>query len=112
MSAAMKKVIVTGADGFVGSNTVRRLADENIEVLALDIREKPINITENELVKYRTADIANPEQLTSLVSDGEYDTVIHFAWVGSAGPQRVDYNLQMNNALWTVELMKTAKQLG
>ncbi len=112
MSAAMKKVIVTGADGFVGSNTVRRLADENIEVLALDIREKPINITENELVKYRTADIANPEQLTSLVSDGEYDTVIHFAWVGSAGPQRFDYNLQMNNALWTVELMKTAKQLG
>lgn len=91
---------------------MRRLADENIEVLALDIREKPINITENELVKYRTADIANPEQLTSLVSDGEYDTVIHFAWVGSAGPQRVDYNLQMNNALWTVELMKTAKQLG
>ena len=42
----------------------------------------------------------------------KYDTFIHFAWAGSAGEARVDYNLQMQNALTTVECMKVAKKLG
>ncbi len=108
----MKRVIVTGADGFVGSNTVKCLAENGVEVLALDIKEKPANIAETKTVQYKKLDISKPEELMTVVKPDEYDTVIHFAWVGSAGPKRVDYNLQMNNALWTVELMKTAKQLG
>lgn len=43
---------------------------------------------------------------------GKYDTFIHFAWAGSAGPARMDYNLQMQNALNTVECLKLAKELG
>lgn len=34
------------------------------------------------------------------------------AWDGSAGEARIDYNLQMQNALNTVECMKSAKGLG
>ncbi|NLJ97624.1 MAG: NAD-dependent epimerase/dehydratase family protein, partial [Clostridiales bacterium] len=37
---------------------------------------------------------------------------IHLAWVGSSGPKRTDYNLQINNALWTVQCMEVAKALG
>ena len=40
------------------------------------------------------------------------DTFIHFAWAGSAGPQRTDYNLQLNNAVNTVECLKAAKEIG
>ncbi len=108
----MKRVIVTGADGFVGSNTVKYLINNGVSVLALDIKDKAENLPMSDLLEYKKLDISKPEQLADIVSINEYDTVIHFAWVGSAGPMRVDYNLQMNNALWTVELMKTAKQLG
>ena len=46
------------------------------------------------------------------MSDGIYDTFLHFAWSGSAGEARVDYNLQMQNALNTVECLKVAKEQG
>ena len=57
-------------------------------------------------------DISDVSSLATVASIGEYDTFVHFAWVGSAGPQRTDYNLQMQNALNTVECMKVAKQIG
>ena len=42
----------------------------------------------------------------------KYDTFIHFAWAGSAGTERINYNLQMQNALMTVECLKVAKEIG
>ena len=108
----MKKVIVTGADGFVGSNTVKCLVENGVSVLALDIKDTPENLPISDLITYKKLDISLCEQLFDIVNVNEFDTLIHFAWIGSAGPLRVDYNLQMKNALWTVELMKTAKQLG
>ena len=33
----MKKVIITGADGFIGSHTVNYFLAQEIEVLAIDI---------------------------------------------------------------------------
>lgn len=108
----MKKVIITGADGFVGSNTVEYFLKNNIEVLALDINVEPRRLKENNLLKYMKIDITNSQELLSKIKENEYDTFIHFAWAGSAGADRIDYNLQMNNALWTVECMKVAKKLG
>lgn len=108
----MKKVIITGADGFVGSKTVKYFLDNNVEVLALDINDKPRRLEENKMLKYMKLDIANSKSLLNEIEVNKYDTFIHFAWAGSAGNDRVDYNLQMNNAIWTVECMKVAKQLG
>ena len=41
-----------------------------------------------------------------------WDTLIHFAWAGSAGPSRMDYELQMKNAMTTISCMKVAQALG
>ena len=57
-------------------------------------------------------DITDIKGMLEKISTGKYDTFIHFAWAGSAGPARVDYNLQMQNALNTVEVLKAAKELG
>mgnify|MGYP002571009597 FL=1 len=37
----MKNVIITGADGFVGSYTVERFLKEGCKVLALDMGKEP-----------------------------------------------------------------------
>lgn len=109
----MNKVIITGADGFVGSNTVNYFLQQGIEVLALDICENPRRLTPDGVkLQYIQCDIANTQSLKEKIQANYYDTFIHFAWAGSAGLDRIDYNLQMQNALNTVECMKVAKELG
>ncbi len=108
----MKKVIITGADGFVGSYTVEKFLSEDCEVLALDMGEFPKRLKPQENLHYMQCDISNTEYMLKSVPHDTYDTFIHFAWAGSAGAARVDYNLQMQNALNTVECMKAAKGLG
>lgn len=108
----MQKAIITGADGFVGSNTVQCFLDNGIEVLALDILSEPRRLKAQTGLEYKCVDISDVHQLLDAVPFGEYETFVHFAWMGSAGPQRMDYNLQLQNAINTVECLKAAKQLG
>lgn len=108
----MNKVIITGADGFVGSNTVQYFLSQGVEVLALDIREKPRCLQICDGLTYKQCDISNIESMIDIVHHDYYDTFIHFAWAGSSGSERKDYNLQIENALNTVECMKVAKKLG
>lgn len=108
----MKNVIITGADGFVGSYTVNYFLEQGCHVLALDMGEKPNRLTSHPALTYRKCDISDSAALESIADAGIYDTFVHFAWAGSAGPARVDYNLQMANALNTVECLKIAKKLG
>lgn len=108
----MKKVIITGADGFVGSYTVKYFVEQGIEVLALDIGETPKRLETNDRLTYMQCDVSDIEGMLKRIPKDIYDTFIHFAWAGSAGPERVDYNLQMKNALNTVECLKVAKELG
>ena len=108
----MKHVIITGADGFVGSYTVKHFIDNGCKVLALDMGETPKRLVVGENLEYMQCDISNTSVMLEKISSGKYDTFIHFAWAGSAGEARIDYNLQMQNALNTVECMKVAKTLG
>lgn len=108
----MNKVIITGADGFVGSYTVKYFVEQGCEVLALDIGEVPRRLEISDKLTYMQCDVSDNGAMLEKIAKGTYDTFIHFAWAGSAGPARVDYNLQMQNALNTVECMKAAKELG
>ena len=108
----MKEVVITGADGFVGSYTVDHFLKMGKEVLALDIGESPRRLTPNDRLKYMQLDVTDTEKLKSVLCGKEYDTLVHFAWEGSAGPERVNYSLHMKNALSTVEIMTTAKECG
>lgn len=108
----MKNVIITGADGFVGSYTAKYFVQQGCNVLALDISENPKRLEESDSLKYLKCDISNFDELKIKIQSGKYDTFVHFAWAGSAGSARVDYNLQMQNAITTVEVMKAAKELG
>lgn len=108
----MKNVIITGADGFVGSYTVAHFVKEGCNVLAIDMRQEPLRLKPSKQLTYMQCDIADIKRLLENIEKGKYDTFVHFAWAGSAGDARIDYNLQMQNALTTVECLKTAKELG
>lgn len=108
----MQKIIITGADGFVGSYTAMHFLQEGCEVLALDIGAEPKRLKPTPGLTYMQYDVSNAAGMVEKIPCGVYDTFVHFAWAGSAGSARADYNLQMQNALNTVECMKAAKALG
>lgn len=108
----MKNVIITGADGFVGSYTVKHFLEKGYKVLALDMSEAPRRLTIEENLEYMQCDIRNTNAMLEKIPHGVFDTFIHFAWAGSAGEARFNYNLQMQNALNTVGCLKAAKELG
>lgn len=81
----MKKVLVTGACGFIGSNFVEHLlAHTDAEVVALDLLTYA-GLPENlaglplENVLFSKGDICDRNHVESIFSDGAIDTVVHFA---------------------------------
>jgi len=75
-SGAAKRVMVTGAGGFIGRHLVRRLAAAGSSVLALDVQaESPFAGSEG--VDYRTVDIRDDRAVLTLLRG--VDTVFHLA---------------------------------
>lgn len=108
----MKNVIITGADGFVGSYTVAYFLEQGCHVLALGRKEDPVRLHPAENLRYLPCDITDPTTMLEKVPAGVYDTFLHFAWEGSAGSKRTDCALQMGNALTAAECVRTAAKLG
>ena len=108
----MKKVILTGATGFVGNAVLRELIKNNIYVIAISRSDSPKNIPDSDLVRYISCDLSEMNSLVNKISDKDIDTFYHFAWNGSAGPARADTNLQLKNAQWTIDSLNVAKELG
>lgn len=108
----MKKTIITGADGFVGSYTVDCFLENGVDVFAIDRGKMPTRLKKRKGLRYMQCDIEDCGKMLKNIPANEYDTFIHFAWACSAGTGRSDYNLQMKNAVNVVECMKTAKKLG
>lgn len=106
----MKKALVTGANGFVGSALVRDLINNGIEVIALDREGCNNNIPEG--VRFVAHELAESSKLPELIADRDIDVFYHFAWVGSAGPARADTALQLNNTQWTIDCLRAAKEMN
>lgn len=108
----MKKVIITGANGFVGSAVVKEMIKNEIEVIALDREGCNQNLPIDEHITFIPFSLEDLENLEKKIPYGTADTFFHFAWAGSAGDARRDTNLQLDNAKWTVESLRLAKKIG
>jgi UDP-glucuronate 4-epimerase len=86
----MKKVLVTGAAGFIGFHLARRLLAEEIEVVAVDnlndyydvrLKEDRLRLLQEQRPSFHflKADIADRDAMAGLFSEHRPDTVIHLA---------------------------------
>lgn len=109
----MKKAIVTGSNGFVGSNVCKRLCADGVKVFAVvkDENEKIDNIEKLDGIEIVYCELDEIETLFDKISDRDVDVFYHFAWVGSAGPLRCDENIQLQNALWTARALRIADKM-
>lgn len=109
----MKKLLITGADGFVGSAVTYELIKHNYEVVAIDIPATPkrLNLSAKNL-KYISLKLGKDDLFSQANLNDDIDTVYHFAWQGSAGPERTDETIQLQNAIISSALLRSCSKHG
>lgn len=108
----MKRVIVTGANGFIGSSLVKKLVENNISVVALDISFRNRKLPESELVTEIEAGLDDVKALLSIIPKNEYDNIYHLAWAGVNGPDKANPLIQLENIKYSMNCAMLAKELG
>lgn len=106
----MNYVIVSGANGFIGSAVIKYLIKQNIHVVAL-YKDAYDNIPVSASVTPIKFSLNNIAALETAIPKAEYDIFYHFAWAGTSGEARTDTQLQLQNAQWTVDSVNLAYKL-
>lgn len=108
----MNRVVITGADGFIGSQVVKFFLKKGLHVIAIDRRKQPNRLKEEERLTYLSVDLAEEEALFEKVKEKQCDTWYHFAWEGVARETRAGYESVIRSAITTVRCMEVAKRAG
>ncbi len=116
----MRKVIITGANGFIGSALVEYMSTKNLTIYAIikDEKEKIDGIQNLPGVKIVYCAMEEIEELPRRIPDRDIDLCIHLAWAGSFGEPRADYSLQLKNVEFSLRIvdviagMKVRRFLG
>ena len=110
----MKKVIVTGANGFIGTALCRELFNQGISVIAV-VRNEEENISNIENLKGLRvvySDLSEFKKLHKKISDRDVDVLYHLAWVGSAGSLRGNSEVQFNNIRYTCDTVEACSKMN
>ncbi len=109
----MKRAIISGATGAIGTALVKVLVSNGIEVLVLCREESKRNgnILKHPLVEQKYCSL---DKLMYLQNDTgkEYDVFYHFAWQGTTGAARNDMYLQNENIKYTLNAVEAAHHFG
>lgn len=108
----MKRVVITGATGFIGKALSLKLLKQGIKVYAIDIDQQKLN----ELKRYGDvvtieAKFQDYEKIDNKFNE-EIDVFYHFAWNGVFGQAFEDYELQLLNAKYCADALMLARKLG
>lgn len=106
----MKKVLITGATGFIGSHLVRELICRNVEVYALcNYASSNLDrISGLKNVHIIDGTMEELDRLPDKCSERNFDVFFHLAWKGASGTLRQDCKTQLDNIIWSFKAAETA----
>jgi NAD-dependent epimerase/dehydratase len=107
----VKTVIVTGANGFIGSALCRKFAENNVRVLAF-VKEKSDRVDGLHNVKVFKDNFGGFENLDKVIGDEHVDEFYHLAWAGVSNSFNADYNVQLSNIKASCEAINACHRIG
>ncbi|MDO5402614.1 MAG: NAD(P)-dependent oxidoreductase [Eubacteriales bacterium] len=120
----MKKVVITGPTGAIGTALIDRLVKENVQVIAV-VRPgsaRAERICENDYVIKAECNLDNLSELPALVMETELkhgwnyeekpDVFYHFGWDGTFGNSRNNMYGQNLNVKYSLDAVTAAADIG
>ena len=105
------KILITGASGFIGSNLTSELVKQGFDVFATCRSQTSFLKCIDFKNQVKWINLDNKSWKESLVSTN-IDVLIHLAWSGLSGEGRNNWQLQMDNFIFSKEIFDTAKLAG
>ena len=106
----LKKILITGGAGYIGTQVVKEFLDKNLEIIIIDkfsFDSQSLNNFKN--IKIINADVRDEKIVSKNLKD--VDTIIHLAaLVGEAACEVSEENTKSINYDATINLCKLAKQ--
>ena len=106
----MKKVIITGANGFIGSSLIKKMVANNVEAVAVDITFAGDRLPATDLITKIEPGV--DAALADKIPAGEYDAFYHLAWRGVNGAEKADPTVQLANIQMAVDCANICKKLS
>ena len=108
----MKKVLVTGGMGYIGSHTVIQLVESGYEPIIVDnlVNSKPEVLNRIEKIcgkkpQFYEIDVRDEENLNKVFDENEIFAVIHFAGLKSVGESVQKPQLYFDNNIGSTEVL-------
>jgi len=92
----MKKILLTGAGGFIGQHTIPFLLKKGYEVHAVDIVKKPSQIIKSKKLFWHECDVLDLSAQKRLCAEINATHLLHFAWYAVPGK----YWTSLENLAW------------
>lgn len=107
----MKKVIITGASGFIGNILMKKLLDNNVEVWVITRNTERFANEKNNNLHIIKATYEEYENIPNIIKDRNFDAFFHFAWDGVAS-NRDNYKVQIPNIYYSCVAAEIAVKMG
>lgn len=101
----MKKVLLTGATGLIGKETIQPLLDAGFEVYAVSSRNQNSNI-----VNCLESNLFNIDEVKNIFKKVQPEYLLHFAWCASGDYLTSDDNYKFLDA--SLNMLKVFKEYG
>lgn len=110
----MKKAVVSGANGFLGTALCRELSEQGVEIIAIvrDQNSHYEDIKNLKNLRLVFSELSDFGKLDEMIKDRDVDVFYHLAWNGSAGKLRGDPDTQLKNVKYSCDLLRACRNSG
>ena len=106
----MKKILITGASGFIGSAIVNKALDLGMEVWAAVRHSSSKQYLQDRRINFIELDLSSAQQMTQALSKLRFDYVVHAAGLTKALRQSDFFSVNTEGTKHFVEALKNSNQ--